>query len=38
MDPVENIYEENLLGKLTVGSVIFTDWLHGLRENLSRRD
>ena len=38
MDPVEKVHEDELLGKLTAGSVIFADWLHGLRENLSRRE
>ena len=37
MDPVENVHEDELLGKLTAESVIFADWLHGLRENLWRR-
>jgi hypothetical protein len=38
MDPVETVHEDELLGKLTAGSVIFVDWLHGLRGSLRRRE
>ena len=38
MDPIEKVHAGELLGKLTMGSMIFADWLHGLREKLRRRN
>ena len=37
MDPVENVHEDELLGKLTAETVTFAEWVHGLREILRSR-